>query len=141
MLRQVKRGQLDSRIHRQAFYLRGVRVFHQCDDPGNAGGVHNVIVQPGPDDFSAMLKRMGTGLLVTELMGQGVSLISGDYSRGAAGFWVENGAIAYPVEEITIASNLRDMFAGIVAIGNDADHRSHLLTGSILIERMMIAGE
>ena len=108
---------------------------------GNAGGVHNVIVQPGPDDFSAMLKRMGTGLLVTELMGQGVSLISGDYSRGAAGFWVENGAIAYPVEEITIASNLRDMFAGIVAIGNDADHRSHLLTGSILIERMMIAGE
>ncbi|MEO7199216.1 MAG: metalloprotease PmbA [Dokdonella sp.] len=108
---------------------------------GNAGGVHNVIVQPGTDDFSAMLKRMGTGLLVTELMGQGVSLISGDYSRGAAGFWVENGAIAYPVEEITIASNLRDMFAGIVAIGNDADHRSHLLTGSILIERMMIAGE
>ena len=108
---------------------------------GNAGGVHNVIVQPGADDFSAMLKRMGTGLLVTELMGQGVSLISGDYSRGAAGFWVENGAIAYPVEEITIASNLRDMFAGIVAIGNDVDRRSHLLTGSILIERMMIAGE
>ena len=87
-----------------------------------------------------MLKKLGTGLLVTEVMGQGVSIITGDYSRGASGFWVENGTLAYPVEEITIAANLRDMFAGIVAIGNDVDHRSHILTGSILIEKMTVAG-
>jgi PmbA protein len=108
---------------------------------GNAGGVQNIVVQTGNDDFAAMLKRMGTGLLVTELMGQGVSLITGDYSRGASGFWVENGVIAYPVEEITIAANLRDMFNSIAAIGNDVDVRSHILTGSILLERMTIAGE
>lgn len=108
---------------------------------GNAGGIHNVVVQPGADDFAALLERMGTGLLVTELMGQGVSLITGDYSRGASGFWVENGEIAYPVEEITIAANLRDMFANIAAVGNDVDRRSHILTGSILLERMTIAGE
>jgi PmbA protein len=108
---------------------------------GNAGGVHNVLVQPGEDDFAALLKRMGSGLLVTELMGQGVSLITGDYSRGASGFWVENGEIAYPVEEITIAANLRDMFANIVAVGSDVDPRSHILTGSILLERMTVAGE
>ena len=107
---------------------------------GNAGGVHNIVVSTGDDDFPALLARMGQGLVVTELMGQGVSLITGDYSRGASGFWVENGEIAYPVEEITIASNLRDMFAGIVAIGNDVDRRSHLLTGSILLERMTVAG-
>ena len=107
---------------------------------GNAGGVHNLIVTTGEDDFAAMLKRMGTGLVVTELMGQGVSLLTGDYSRGASGFWVENGEIAYPVEEITIASNLRDMFANIVAIGSDVDHRSHVLTGSILLDRLTIAG-
>ncbi|MGH8174082.1 MAG: metallopeptidase TldD-related protein, partial [Rhodanobacteraceae bacterium] len=85
--------------------------------------------------------RMGTGLLVTELMGQGVSLITGDYSRGASGFWVENGEIAYPVEEITIAANLREMFQRIVAIGRDVDPRSHILCGSILIDRMTVAGE
>ncbi len=107
---------------------------------GNAGGVHNLIVSTGEDDFAALLKRMGTGLVVTELMGQGVSLLTGDYSRGASGFWVENGEIAYPVEEITIASNLRDMFANIVAIGNDVDPRSHLLTGSILLNRLTVAG-
>lgn len=107
---------------------------------GNAGGVHNVLVAPGSDDFATLLKRMGKGLVVTELMGQGVSLITGDYSRGASGFWVENGEIAYPVEEITIASNLREMFSNIVAIGSDVDHRSHILTGSILLDRMMIAG-
>ncbi len=107
---------------------------------GNAGGVHNLIVTTGEDDFAAMLKRMGTGLVVTELMGQGVSLLTGDYSRGASGFWVENGELAYPVEEITIASNLRDMFANIVAIGSDVDHRSHVLTGSILLDRLTIAG-
>jgi PmbA protein len=88
-----------------------------------------------------MLRRLGTGLLVTEVMGQGVNTITGDYSRGAAGFWVENGAIAYPVEEITVAANLRDMLMGIVAVGGDVDKRSHLLTGSILLDRMTIAGE
>ena len=108
---------------------------------GNAGGVHNVVVEPGRDDFAALRKRMGTGLIVTELMGQGVSLITGDYSRGASGFWVENGEIAYPVEEITIASNLREMFQRIEAIGSDVDPRSHVLTGSMLIGRMTVAGE
>jgi PmbA protein len=113
---------------------------------GNAGGIHNLVVDAGSadqsrHDFAGMLQRLGTGLLVTEVMGQGVSTITGDYSRGAAGFWVENGVIAYPVEEITIAANLRDMFAGIVAVGTDVDPRSHILTGSILVERMTVAGE
>jgi PmbA protein len=110
------------------------------ESTGNAGGIHNLIVKTGSDDFAAMLKKLGTGLLVTEVMGQGVSIVTGDYSRGASGFWVENGEIAYPVEEITIASNLREMYRGMVAIGADVDPRSHILTGSILIERMMIAG-
>ncbi|WP_266169376.1 metalloprotease PmbA [Dyella subtropica] len=113
---------------------------------GNAGGIHNLMVDAGAadqgrDDFEGMLRRLGTGLLVTEVMGQGVNTITGDYSRGAAGFWVENGQIAYPVEEITIAANLRDMYAGIVAVGTDVDPRSHILTGSILVDRMTIAGE
>ncbi len=108
---------------------------------GNAGGVHNLIVKTGDDDFAGMLRRLGTGLLVTEVMGQGVSIVTGDYSRGASGFWVENGEIAYPVEEITIAANLREMFANIVAVGADVDRRSHILTGSILVEKMTIAGE
>lgn len=117
------------------------------ESTGNAGGIHNLVVEPGhadggvADDFNGMLRRLGTGLLVTEVMGQGVNTITGDYSRGAAGFWVENGEIAYPVEEITIAANLRDMLMGIVAVGSDVDQRSHLLTGSILLERMTIAGE
>jgi PmbA protein len=117
------------------------------ESTGNAGGIHNMVVEPGhadggaADNFDGMLRRLGTGLLVTEVMGQGVNTITGDYSRGAAGFWVENGEIAYPVEEITIAANLRDMYAGIVAVGADVDRRSHLLTGSILIDRMTIAGE
>jgi PmbA protein len=98
-------------------------------------------VDNSKEDFAALLKRMGTGLLVTELMGQGVSTITGDYSRGAAGFWVENGQIAYPVEEITIAANLRQMFTGILAVGADVDARSAVLTGSILVDRMTIAGE
>lgn len=116
------------------------------ESTGNAGGVHNLIVDAGSadnasEDFQGMLRRLGTGLLVTEVMGQGVSIITGDYSRGAAGFWVENGEIAYPVEEITIAANLRDMFKGIVAVGADSDMRSHILTGSILLDRMTVAGE
>lgn len=108
---------------------------------GNAGGVHNLITSNGGDDFAGMLKKLGTGLLVTEVMGQGVSIITGDYSRGASGFWVENGEIAYPVEEITIAGNLREMYTNLVAVGTDVDRRSHVLTGSWLIENMMIAGE
>lgn len=116
------------------------------ESTGNAGGIHNLIVAPGSaeqaqDDFAGLLRRMGTGLLVTELMGQGVSTITGDYSRGAAGFWVEQGEIAYPVEEITIAGNLREMFAGIVAVGTDVDARSSVQVGSILLERMTVAGE
>jgi PmbA protein len=107
---------------------------------GNAGGIHNLLVTPGADDFTGMLRRLGTGLVVTEVMGQGVSIVTGDYSRGAAGFWVEQGAIAYPVEEITIAANLRDMFANVVAIGADVDTRSQIRTGSILIEAMTVAG-
>jgi PmbA protein len=107
---------------------------------GNAGGSHNLIVSHGHDDLDAMLRRMGTGLLVTELLGQGVNPVTGDYSRGAAGFWVENGAIAYPVEEITIAGNLVDMYQRIVAIGSDVDRRGSKQTGSILISEMTIAG-
>jgi PmbA protein len=107
---------------------------------GNAGGVHNLTIDPGELDLAGLLKQMNTGLLVTELLGQGVSVLTGDYSRGAAGFWVENGQIQYPVEEITIAGNLRDMFKGIVAVGNDVDLRGNTRTGSILIERMTVAG-
>jgi len=108
---------------------------------GNAGGVHNLIVAPGDDDFEALVRKMERGLVVTELMGQGVNGVTGDYSRGAAGFWVENGAIAYPVHEITIAGNLKDMFKAIVAVGNDVDARGGIRTGSVLIEKMTIAGE
>jgi PmbA protein len=108
---------------------------------GNAGGVHNLIVAGGPEDLAGLLRKMGRGLVVTELMGQGVNGVTGDYSRGAAGFWVENGAIAYPVHEITIAGNLREMFRQIVAVGNDVDTRGGIRTGSVLIEQMTIAGE
>ena len=112
----------------------------------NAGGVHNLRVSAGAVDgeageLRALLQRMGTGLLVTELIGHGVSVVTGDYSRGAAGFWIENGEIAYPVQEITIAGNLRDMFMDIHAIGTDVDPRSSILTGSILVGKMMLAGE
>lgn len=108
---------------------------------GNAGGVHNLTVESGDLDFQGMLKSMNTGLLVTELMGSGVNTLTGDYSRGASGFWVENGLIQYPVEEITIAGNLKDMFKGIVAIGNDVDLRGNTRTGSVLIEEMTLAGQ
>lgn len=107
---------------------------------GNAGGVHNLLISTGPKSLDQLIRDMGEGLVVTEFMGQGVNIVTGDYSRGAAGFWVENGQIAYPVEEITIAGNLREMFNGIVAVGNDIDHRSHILTGSMLIDRMTVAG-
>jgi PmbA protein len=107
---------------------------------GNAGGNHNLIVAPGPLDFEALLRQMGTGLLVTELMGQGVNMVTGDYSRGAAGYWVEGGEIRYPVEEITIAGNLREMYQGIRAIGSDVLLRSGRSSGSILIDKMTSAG-
>ena len=108
---------------------------------GNAGGCHNMRMHPTVrDDFQAMLRRLGTGLLVTDLMGQGVNYVTGDYSRGAAGFWVEGGRIAYPVHEITIAGNLRDMFKAIVAVGADAYTMGSRTLGSVLIERMKVAG-
>ncbi len=107
---------------------------------GNAGGVHNLTVDTGENDFTAMLKQLDTGLLVTELMGQGVNRVTGDYSRGATGFWVEHGQIQYPVEEITIAGNLKDMYKNIVSVGNDVDYRGNIRTGSILVEQMSIAG-
>jgi PmbA protein len=107
---------------------------------GNAGGVHNLVVDPGELDLAGLLRKMGTGLLVTELMGQGVNILTGDYSRGAAGFWVENGEIQYPVEEITVASNLKDMYRNLVAVGNDVDFRGNTRTGSILLAEMTVAG-
>jgi PmbA protein len=92
------------------------------------------------DDLKAMLKKLGTGLFVIELMGQGVNYVTGDYSRGASGFWVENGEIAFPVQEITIAGNLKDMFQGIQAIGSDAYNMGAKTIGSVLINRMKVAG-
>jgi PmbA protein len=109
---------------------------------GNAGGAHNLLVAPNlAGGMDAMLSRLGTGLLVTELMGQGVNAVTGDYSRGAAGFWVENGSLEYPVAEITIAGNLRDMLKGIGAVGDDIDARGGTRVGSILVKEMTIAGE
>lgn len=107
---------------------------------GNAGGSHNLVLRDTGEDFSALLRKMGTGLLVTELMGQGVNSVTGDYSRGAAGYWVEGGAVAYPVQEITIAGNLKEIFRGIVAAGNDVVRRGSRQCGSILVERMTVAG-
>ena len=107
---------------------------------GNAGGHHNLVIRTGKRDFRGMLRDMGRGLLVTELLGQGVNLVTGDYSRGAAGYWVEGGEIRFPVEEITIAGNLRDMFRGIAAVGRDVVVRSGRSVGSILVESMTIAG-
>jgi len=111
---------------------------------GNAGGSHNLeIVSKDTkiaDDFEGMLRKMGTGLLVTELMGQGVNYVTGDYSRGASGYWVERGVIQYPVEEITIAGNMKDMLLQIVAVGADKLIRGTKETGSVLIENMMVAG-
>jgi PmbA protein len=111
---------------------------------GNAGGSHNLVMQSrltqASDDLDAMLNKLGTGLFVIELMGQGVNYVTGDYSRGASGFWVENGKIAYPVQEITIAGNLKDMFEGIEAIGADAFTMGAKTIGSVLVNRMKVAG-
>jgi PmbA protein len=106
----------------------------------NAGGVHNLSVASNAADGAELLARMGTGLLVTELMGQGTNITTGDYSRGAAGFWVEGGQIVHPVDEATVAGNLRDIFAAIEAVGADVDRRSHMLVGSLLVGRMTVAG-
>lgn len=106
----------------------------------NAGGVHNLAVSHGQEDQAALIRRMDRGLLVTELMGQGLNMVTGDYSRGAGGYWVENGEIQFPVQEVTIAGNLRDMFRNLVAVGSDTERRSNIHTGSLLIERMTLAG-
>ena len=108
---------------------------------GNAGGSHNLIIHPGKRDFRGLLKKMGRGLLVTELLGHGVNYVTGDYSRGAAGFWIEDGEIAHPVEEITIAGNLREMFRNIAAVGNDVLIRGSKHVGSLLVEQLKIAGD
>ena len=108
---------------------------------GNAGGNHNLLLSDTGLDLPQLLQHMGRGLLITELMGQGINMVTGDYSRGAAGFWIENGAIAYPVQEITIAGNLKDMFRNIVAAGNDIVKRGSKQCGSVLIERMTVAGD
>ena len=107
---------------------------------GSAGGNHNLILEGGGLDLPGLIRTMGRGLLVTELMGFGINLVTGDYSRGAAGYWVEGGEIRHPVEEVTIAGNLRDMFRSIVAIGSDALTRGSRSCGSILVEQMTIAG-
>lgn len=107
----------------------------------NAGGARNVFVTTGEQDLASLLKQMDRGLLVTEMMGQGLNLLTGDYSRGAGGFWVEGGEIQFPVQEVTIAGNLRDMYKNMLAIGNDVDLRGGIRTGSVLLERMTVAGQ
>ena len=111
-----------------------------CRPTGNSGGSHNLLVSSGTRDLAGLLREMDTGLLVTELLGQGVNYVTGDYSRGAAGYWVEGGRIVHPVEEITIAGNMRDMFRGIVDIGSDTETRGAKQIGSVLIEQMTVAG-
>jgi PmbA protein len=108
---------------------------------GNAGGAHNIFINNGDQDLPGLLQSMGKGLLVTDVMGQGVNMVTGDYSRGATGFWVENGVIQHAVEEITIAGNLREMYQQIITVGNDIDKRGSIQTGSILLENMMVAGD
>ncbi|MCI0734644.1 MAG: metalloprotease PmbA [Methylococcaceae bacterium] len=110
------------------------------DTTGNAGGVHNLTVEPTRGDQEELLREMGQGLLIHELMGQGVNPVTGDYSRGAAGFWVQHGEIAFPVEEITVAGNLKEMFRDIIALGNDIDIRGNTRVGPILLEKMTVAG-
>ena len=108
---------------------------------GNTGGVHNLFINSGEKTLSELIKTMGTGLLITDLMGHGTNIVTGDYSRGASGFWIENGEMQYPVEEITVAGNLKDMYANLVEVGCDIDKRGNIQTGSILLENMTIAGD
>ena len=107
---------------------------------GSAGGNHNLVVKPDGPDLRGMLKKLRRGLFITEMLGQGINLVTGDYSRGAAGYWVENGEIAYPVEEVTVAGNLRDMFRGLAAVGSDVVVRGSHRCGSVLVDNMTIAG-
>jgi len=107
---------------------------------GNAGGAHNLVVHPTAGGFDDLVRQMGTGLVIADLMGSGINPVTGDYSRGASGFWVENGTVRHPVTEVTIAGNLKEMYQGIVAIGSDVDRRGGVITGSILVDRMTIAG-
>ena len=107
---------------------------------GNAGGVHNLTIATGDHDLAGLIKLMHRGLLITDMIGFGVNNVTGDYSRGASGLWIENGEIQYPVEEITVAGNLAGMYRQILEVGNDVDRRGNVQTGSILIENMMIAG-
>ena len=102
---------------------------------GNADGVHNLAINPGEDDLPSLIKTLGTGLFVTELIGFGVNTVTGDYSRGAAGFWIENGEIQFPVEEVTIAGKMQDMFQSILAVGCDVDTRTNVRCGSILVDK------
>ncbi|MES9977109.1 MAG: metallopeptidase TldD-related protein, partial [Candidatus Thiodiazotropha sp.] len=132
----VRQGVLDSYVlDSYAARKLGMRT------TGNAGGVRNLRINSGELDREGLLRTMDRGLVVTELMGQGVNMVTGDYSRGAAGFWVEGGEIQYPVEEITIAGNMREMLTGLLQVGSDVETRSSIQTGSWLIDRMMIAGE
>jgi PmbA protein len=108
---------------------------------GNANGVHNLTIDPSDLNLKDLFKQMGQGLYVTELMGQGVNILTGDYSRGVSGFWIENGEVKYPIHEITIAGNLRDMFANLICVACDIDTRGNILTGSVLLDKMMVAGE
>lgn len=108
---------------------------------GNSGGMHNLTIKPGNKDLTGLLKTMGKGLLITEMMGNGVNLVTGDYSRGVGGYWVENGEIQFPVQEITVAGRLQEMYARIAEVGNDVDGRGNIRTGSILIEEVTVAGE
>jgi PmbA protein len=108
---------------------------------GNAGGIHNLLVTSNAGSLDELIRQMGRGLLVMELMGQGVNGVTGDYSRGASGFWVEGGAIAHPVQEVTIAGNLKELYPAIAAVGSDVDRRGAIQTGSVLVARMTVAGE
>ena len=107
---------------------------------GNAGGVHNLALRAGDKNLDQLVKQMQKGLLITELIGHGVNIVTGDYSRGAVGFWIESGEIQYPVDEITIAGNLKDMYHKIVEVGSDIDRRNNIITPSLLIDDMMVAG-
>jgi len=113
----------------------------KMETTGNAGGVHNLTIDPGEQDLEAMIKGIKSGLLVTELIGFGVNTVTGDYSRGAAGLWIEKGEVAYPVEEVTIAGNLKNIFCNIVAVGSDIDPRRNIRCGSIQVDGLTIAGE
>ncbi|MCY4329247.1 MAG: metalloprotease PmbA [Endozoicomonadaceae bacterium] len=111
------------------------------DSTANAGGVRNLFIESNAGELQNLLKTMDTGLLVTDFIGSSINMVTGNYSRGASGFWIEKGEIAYPVSEVTVAGNLQDMFNGIVSVGSDIDYRHSLYTGSVLIDKMMIAGE